>query len=260
MAIDPRILDLMHADIDGEISAEDKAELESLRANDADVQAQYAELERLTDSLDQMPELDAPPHLKHTIMAAIPAAATAQQQSDGDGLLQTLFASQALRYAAMFAAGAVLTLSLVSSDRASRGAFDDVTGLVGTISDTVPAGPGVQFIEIARAEIAGTIALRSSGPILIVDFDLVSSGPIDIVAAYSDQSIWFNGFAQLQSPGASIAAESGQITMQVKGKRRYALYLHNAGDRDINIDLEFLSDGAVVYDTTISYDQRAEGG
>ena len=257
MAIDPNIVELINADIDGEISPADKDTLEAMMAESPEAQAMHAELSGLSSSLDDLPDLDAPPYLIHTIMAKIPKPALQDRRGD---FLRGLFAAPALRYAAMFVAGSVLTLSLVSSDQISGRAFNDVTGLVGTISSEVPVGPGIQTMQIDRTDVAGHITVRSSGPLLIVDFDLVSNGPIDIVASYSDQSVWFNGFAQLESPGASISAESGRISMKINGKRRYSLYLHNAGDRNVSINLRFMSDGEVVYDTDIQYTQPGQPG
>ena len=257
MAIDPKIVELINADIDGEISPADKDTLEAMMAESPEAQAMHAELSGLSSSLGDLPDLDAPPYLIHTIMAEIPKPASQDRRGD---FLRGLFAAPALRYAAMFVAGSVLTLSLVSSDQVSERAFSDVTGLVGTISSEVPVGPGIQTLQIDRTDVAGHITVRSSGPLLIVDFDLVSNGPIDIVASYSDQSVWFNGFAQLESPGASISAESGRISMKINGKRRYALYLHNAGDRNVSINLRFMSDGEVVYETDIQYSQPGQSG
>lgn len=254
MAIDPNIVELINADIDGEISPADKDTLRAMMAESPDAQAMHAELSGLSSSMDELPDLDAPPYLIHTIMAEIPKP----ESQNRSNFLQGLFAAPALRYAAMFVAGSVLTLSLVSSDQVSERAFSDVTGLVGTISSEMPVGPGIQTMQIDRTDVAGQITLRSSGPLLIVDFDLVSNGPIDIVASYTDQSVWFNGFAQLESPGASISAESGRISMKIDGKRRYALYLHNAGDRNVSINLRFMSDGEVVYDTDIQYAQPGQ--
>jgi len=58
----------------------------------------------------------------------------------------------------------------VNSDQASNQAFDDVTGLVGTISDPI-SGDLVNTIAIDNVEIAGQVSLRSSGSMLILDFD-----------------------------------------------------------------------------------------
>jgi hypothetical protein len=257
MAIDPNIVALINADVDGEISAADKEDLAALLADSPEAQAMHAELSGLGSSLNELPDLDPPVHLKHTIMASIPKTEAQQRRSN---FAHAIFAAPAFRYAAMFAAGAILTLSLVNSDELSDRAFSDVTGLVGTISSELPDGPGIQSTRIDRPEIAGRISLRSSGPLLIVDFDLVSSGPVDIIASYADQTVWFNGFAQLESPGASISAQSGRVTMKIEGKRRYALFLHNAGDRNISINLQFMSRGELVYDTDVKYTQPGQTG
>jgi hypothetical protein len=257
MAIDPNIIELINADIDGEISSTDKEKLEALLADSPEAQAMHAELSGLSSSLNELPDLDPPVHLKHTIMASIPKTEAQQRRSN---FLHSIVAAPAMRYAAMFVAGSLITLTLVSSDQLSDTAFSDVTPLVGTISSDVPDGPGIQSTRIDRPEVAGRISLRSSGPLLIVDFDLVSSGPVDIVASYADQTVWFNGFAQLESPGASISAQSGRVTMQIEGKRRYALFLHNAGDRNISINLQFMANGEIVYDTDVQYTQPGQTG
>lgn len=258
MTIDPNIVELINAEIDGEISPAQKQELEVALAADPEAKAMHAELSAMGAALDELPDLDPPPHLKHAIMASIPAPQPERQKENN--WFQSLFAAPALRYAGMFAAGALLTLALFDSSQLSDRAFTDVTGLVGTMSSEVPDGPGAQVTRIDRPEVAGRVSLRNSGPLLIVDFDLVSAGPVDIVASYTDQSVWFNGFAQLESPGATISAESGRVTMQIDGKRRYALFLHNAGDRDIVINLQFRSGEDVVYNTTVTYAQSASGG
>ena len=257
MAIDPKIIELINADIDGEISSEDKQELEALLADSPEAQAMHAELSGLGASLNELPDLDPPVHLKHTIMASIPKSEAQERRSN---ILHAIFGAPAMRYAAMFAAGSLITLTLVNSDQLSDTAFNDVAPLVGTISTEVPDGPGVQSTRIDRPEVAGRVSLRSSGPLLIVDFDLVSRGPVDIVASYADQTVWFNGFAQLESPGASISAQSGRVTMQIEGKRRYALFLHNAGDRNISINLQFMANGEIVYDTEVQYTQPGQTG
>ena len=97
------------------------------------------------------------------------------------------------------------------------------------------------------------MALRSSGPILILDFDLASRRPVEIVASYSDQSIWFNGFAQLQSDGTSVAAEGGSVRLQMDGRQRYAVFLNNPGNRPAEIRLQFLADGVVIHTANLEY-------
>ena len=128
--------------------------------------------------------------------------------------------------------------------------------LVGTMSESGETAPGVASLTINKAEIAGTVTLRRADPILIIDFDMSTNGPIDIVASYEDKTVWFNGFAQLESTGTSISAESNQIRIQVDGKRRYAVFLHNSRSRNLSINLQFFANGEPVHQAVLEYEQN----
>jgi hypothetical protein len=252
MTIDPKYFELIQADIDGEIDDTGKAELENFLADSEEGRAVYGELETLCRSLDGMPTIDPPAHLRHVLLNQAPIRAASRPSP---GLLQRLFSGPALGYVGMFAAGVALTLALVDSDQISRSAFDDVTGLVGTIADSEFAVPEHGTISVDKSEVAGTVTLRSTGPILIVDFDLSARQPVEIVAAYSDKTIWFNGFAQLESSGTSVAAEAGAVTLNMDGKRRYAVYLNNPGMRPATIDLRFMADDQVIHEAQLSFSE-----
>ncbi len=252
MTIDPKYFELIQADIDGEIDDAGKAELESFLADSEEGRSVYEQLETLCRSLDGMPSIDPPQHLRHVLLNQAPVKAAPQPSP---GFLQRLFAGPILGYVGMFAAGVALTLTLVDSDQISRGAFDDVTGLVGTIADSEFAVPEHGTISVDKSEVAGTVTLRSTGPILIVDFDLSARQPVEIVAAYSDKTIWFNGFAQLESSGTSIAAETGAVTLNMDGKRRYAVYLNNPGIRPATIDLRFMANDQVIHEAQLSFSE-----
>jgi hypothetical protein len=247
--IDPRTIELIHADIDGEISAAEKRELDELLATTVDARAFHAEMASLCATLDAAETLEPPPHLKHVVLQMLkPKRRTVRSP----GRIARLFAEPALRVATAFAAGIILTLSFISSDRMSRNAFDDLTSLVGTIADSPGNLPVRDSVSISRHDIAGTVTLRKSGRILVVDFDLVSNGPVDIVAQFRDRSIWFNGFAQLESSGTSIAAGPGQVTLSMDGKRRYAVYLHDNGSKDASVDLKFVASGNIIHEAQLA--------
>jgi hypothetical protein len=252
MTIDPKYFELIQADIDGQIDDAGRAELENFLADSEEGRAVYEELETLCRSLDGMPSIEPPPHLRHVILNEAPVKSAPRPTP---GLLQRLFAGPALGYAGMFVAGVALTLALVDSDQISRGAFDEVTGLVGTIADSQFVVPKHGTVSVDESEVAGTVTLRSTGPILIVDFDLSARQPVEIVAEYSDKSIWFNGFAQLESSGTSIAAETGAVTLNMDGKRRYAVYLNNPGMRPATIDLQFMAGDRVIHEAQLSFSE-----
>ena len=249
MAIDSKYTDLINADLDGEISDGEKAALEAFLAENAEGRARYEELSSLCSALDGVEPVEPPPHLRHVIMNSVKTAPVAIKEP---GFLQRLFATPAVGYAATFAAGVLLTLSLVNSGQISIRAFDDVTGLVGSIADPVGTDR-VSSIAVDETEIAGTVSLRSSGSMLILDFDLVSVGPIDVEAEYKDKAIWFNGFAQLESSGTTISADSGRVRLRMEGKRRYAVYLQNESGRNMTVKLSFKADGRLLHEASLSY-------
>ena len=168
------------------------------------------------------------------------------------GFLQVLFAAPALRYALSFAGGVFLALSIVNTGQVSNQAFDNVTGLVGTVADPVDATLA-SSVSVDELDVAGVVSLRSAGSLLILDFDLVAKDHIEVEADYSDPSIWFNGFAQLPSDDTTVSAEAGRVRLGMAGKRRYAVYLHNQGGRDATVKLRFLADGQVVHEASLDY-------
>ncbi len=250
MAIDQEYTDLINADIDGEISSGDKAKLEAFLSQSAEGRALHEQLSSLCSSLDAVEAQEPPPHLRHVIMSSLKPPAAQSKESN---FLQNLLAAPALRYAATFAAGVFLTLSLINSGQISNQAFDDVTGLVGSVANPIDAEL-ISSVSVDEQLVAGTVSLRSAGSMLILDFDLASADPIEIEADYSDRSIWFNGFAQLESSGTSVSAETGRVTLGMQGKRRYAVYLHNASGRATTVNLQFKADGEVVHEASLDYE------
>jgi hypothetical protein len=250
MAIEQKYIDLINADIDGEIEPADKSELDVLLTEDEEARSLRAQLATLCGSIVSIDAVSPPPHLKHVIMNSVKPPPV---KTESPGILQMLFSSSVLKFAGTFVAGVLLTLSILSSEQISNEAFDGVTGLVGTISDPIN-GDLVKEIAVDNTEVAGQVSLRSSGSMLILDFDLVANGPVEIEASYADRTIWFNGFAQLESSGTTVSAKSGSVTLGMEGKRRYAVYLQNGGERSVTINLRFVAGGDVVHEASLKYD------
>jgi len=250
MSIEQKYIDLINADIDGEIEHADKSELDAFLGESDEARSLHAELASLCGSIESIEAVSPPPHIRHVIMDSVKPTPA---KTEPPGILEMLLASPVLRYSGTFAAGVLLTLSIVSSDQISNQAFDDVTGLVGTISDPI-SGSLVNSIAVDNAEIAGKVSLRSTGSMLILDFDLVANSPVEIEADYADRSIWFNGFAQLESSGTTISAKSGSVTLGMEGKRRYAVYLQNGDERGVTVNLRFVTGGEVVHEASLKYE------
>lgn len=249
MALEQKYTDLINASIDGELSAEEQADLQAFLADSAEGRALHDELAALCGTLDELEPAQPPMHLKQVIMNALPPAG---QPDESPGFLESLFAAPALKYAMTFAAGVILTLSVVDSNQVANRAFDDVTGLVGTVMQPLDATLA-SAISVDELDVAGTVALRSAGSLMILEFDLVSKDHIEIEAGYSDPSIWFNGFAQLESKDTTVAAAPGRVRLGMQGKRRYAVFLHNRGEHATTVNLRFMADGELVHEASLRY-------
>jgi hypothetical protein len=254
MSVDSRFIELINADIDGEIDGNDKRELDAYLAANEEARTLHEDLSGVAKSLANLPELEPPPHLRHQLSALAPSRSEPQPAAKpAPGFFSRLIENPVLGYVGTFAAGVALTMALMQSGEISSGAFDDVTGLVGTVADSEFAVANHGKLNVDADEVVGTVTLRSTGPILIVDFELSASEPVEIVARFADESMWFNGFAQLQSTGTSIAAESGQVTVTMDGNRRYAVYLNNPGSRPATIDMRISAGGNVIYESELRY-------
>jgi hypothetical protein len=258
MAVEPKFVDLINAEIDAEISAEDRALLDMYLAQNPEARALRDELTVVCAELDAVESIPPPAHLKHLILSTV-SQQDSTQTASGRGnwrvTMGALFGGRVMRHALSFAVGVILTYTFISSDQISRQSFDDVTGLVGTISQPQYAGEisSEDSIEFALAEIAGSVRLSRVGAIMILDFDLASQSPIEIVAGFADRDIWFNGFAQLESDGTTIAAEAGQVTLRMEGQRRYAVYLHNASNSAAIINLRFYAGGTLIHEDELRF-------
>lgn len=250
MTIKREFTDLIYADIDGEISEAEKAELQAFLSDNAEGRALHDELASLCNTLDSVEQEAPPPYMRDIIMNSVPPTRSKEESA---GFLQILFATPALKYAVTFAAGVFLTLSMLSSSQISNQTFDTVTGLVGTVAEPVKT-TFARSITLSETDIAGTVSLRSAGSLMILDFDLVSTDHIEVQADYTDKTIWFNGFAQLESEGTTVSAGTGRVRVSMdEGKRRYAVYLQNKGARSTTVSLRFLADGKVVHQAKLDY-------
>lgn len=258
MSIDEKTLALINAEIDGENSAKDSARLARLLEDDPEACNYRDELAAMCGELDGLDSAAVPTDLRASVLAEVktrekPATEPAWQQAFVDWL-----GMPALRYAVSFGAGVILTFALVASGRISERAFDDVTGLVGTISGAErTSATAIDRFQISLNELSGTVNLSRAGRIAIVDFDLSSRLPIEIVAEFNNRNIWFNGFAQLESTGTSVAAESGRFTVRMQGQRRYAVYLYSDGRDRATLTLRFYATGQLLHEGQLRLDEAS---
>jgi len=257
MAIDEKYIELINADVDGELDKSGQAELRDFLARNAEARAMHENLASFCRELNAVPMLEPPPQLRSDILGAIrPTARVIRPEA---AFWRQVVSMPMFRHAAAFAAGAFMTFALISSNRISDRAFDDVTGLVGTISDTDATASAARSLNLATQDIAGTVSVHVSGSLTVVDFNLSTREPLEIIAGFSNRDLWFRGFAQLENDDASVVADKGEVRMRMNGRNRYAIYLQQASRMPTAIHLKFYSGGDLVHEADLELAETAAG-
>jgi anti-sigma factor RsiW len=183
-----RALELIHAEIDGEITGPQKAELGRLMLADPALRELRAGLRRTCDALDALPLETPPADLRASIMESL--AALPPRCEDRDVRPRARFGRPLLlRYAAAFAGG--LIVSALAFQFGLRHETLDAGDLAGTIAG-VTVDPS--RLELRLDEVQGTIRLEGSRAAPVVVSKLRSSRPVQVIARLEGEEVRLEGF------------------------------------------------------------------
>lgn len=243
--IDQRVETLIHDDLDGDLSGEQAAELESALTADPEAKAFRLDLRQIADAIESAPSVEPPPGLRRAIRDALPQPAPATHS----GLFDWLRAAwpAPLAYGGVFAAGVVAALAVlqVSPEMTVSGA--DIGALSGTMARYESGHTAaVDRITFGGDEISGTVELRKRDGMYVVEYDLLSTGPQTVVTEYQGAGGTFRGFAGLgEEQEVWTAADGRAVVITIDGRGHYAVFLSDEHTGDARIDVRVL-DGEVL--------------
>lgn len=246
--LEQRVIELINADIDGEIGQAEKAELETILESSAEARLMRVELLKLSNLLDNEPEVDPPAELSDQILTRL----TPNRGKAAFSLSGLISSFQPVTAGVAFAAGLMLAvgfyeLSPVNPESA------DTAGMVGTMVMSQPKSPA--FLEndlVYRAEgFVGQISLRDKDGLHVLNFDLESEDRTEIEVSLHDTGYIFGGFAQ-PDDGAdetidTVAISGGTLRVVNQGSQHFAVFLREddagvTGDNGL-ISIGFLRSG-----------------
>jgi anti-sigma factor RsiW len=194
-------LELIHAEIDGELDGAGRAELNRTLLADPAVRALRDEMQRFCRTLDAVPAEDVPAGLHRSIMESLPASPPECEDRDvrpGGGR----FGRPTLRFAAAFA-GALLAGTLAFQFAVRHDALDS-RELAGTI-----AAPDASHVELQLDAVRGTIELAGTPAAPVVQAKLAVSRPVQVIAHLDGQELRLSDFA---APHNEPVTRSGAFT------------------------------------------------
>jgi hypothetical protein len=199
---DPRLTELIHAEIDGELDTQQRAELARRLLADPGARGKRDELQRVCAELDAIPQVEPPAALRDSILAALPQ----QQPLTRTARLVSRDAwvsTHRWRYAAMLA-GVVAAGAIVF--QTVRGPGPAGTEAAGTMAT------GVLDKAQLDGPVSGTVAVYRDGTGLGLRFDLAANGPIQVVIASEGQTLRLDGSAEADTAGLHRAIPLTGIT------------------------------------------------
>jgi hypothetical protein len=164
---DPRLLQLINAEIDGELDGEQRAELSRRLLADPAARAERDELKRVCAALDGLPLAEPPRDLAGGVLAALPNTPTPAPALAWD-------ARHRWRYLAV-AACVLAALTVVFE--MGRGPGTATTDAAATMADGAPA---LDSAQVAGA-VTGRVVLYRDPAGLGLSLDLAASGPIEVL-------------------------------------------------------------------------------
>jgi hypothetical protein len=187
---DPRQLALIHAEIDGELNSEQRAELARCLLAEPETRALRDQLQRLSKAMEASGETEPPAELQASILAALPQRAPPRRRPS---------AAPAWRYAALIAGVCVAGALLFESVRGPGPAATDIAGTMAS-----PGAPTVlDTASVANGPVSGHVSLYRDRSGLGLELDVRASGPVDVRIGGEGHTLEVNGLKSADQTGAA---------------------------------------------------------
>ena len=257
--VDQRIRDLLNGSIDGEISATEQDELDSLLASSPVVRNLNDELRAVTRVLDELPELESPRHLQETIERQIRLPVQSHADTGKPGFFGGWLNANWLRTGVALAAGVVLTVGVykMGSEPITTG---DSTSMVGTMAKRGLAdqqGALLDSIQLDTEELKGLVELRNKDKLLTLEVLLSSDGPAELVVHFGGRGLEFEGVSHSHEPVDTVSVVDGSIHLASSGEQRYTLNLrHTEQTRQAApLELEVFANNKLIQQAKLNVSQ-----
>ena len=237
--LEARVLHLINGDIDGELGPQESAELSSILESSAEARAMHAELRKLVERMEAMPEREPPAGLVGRILAqaSLPARLPARRSGRASGsYLSALLASWRPAQAGFaFAAGLLLTVGFYEATQ-RNGEPLDLSRMVGAmVAD--PAGASAQqqgTLSLSAPGLSGTVRRGAIGEFTVLSFDLESVEQTEIVVGFAEAGLAFGGIAYTSATGSanneSYEVSGGTLRVVNQGRQMFSVFLPQVAD------------------------------
>ncbi|MBV8145231.1 MAG: hypothetical protein JO184_09515 [Gammaproteobacteria bacterium] len=187
--IDDQRMSLIHAELDGDLSNEQRAALARLLLADPEARALREELRGLCGRLDAVGAIEPPPHLKDSILQRlppVPRAASYRKASLGRWRLAAMVAG-------LLTAGTIIYETMQGPAPGTR----EISGTLAADAQTA-----LDSVALDGGRVTGRATLYRDKTGLAVGLEVSASEPVDLIIASGGHSFRINGLGR-SSPGGT---------------------------------------------------------
>jgi hypothetical protein len=250
MSFDPRIIEMMHAMIDGVIAEREKSELLDFLDRNPDAREHFEDLKRISRMIESSERVPPPAQLRERVMAAIRPSVSAKRRvaPRGGGMI--------LRYAYAAAAGLVLgalTYHFISGSDIGRTAIRSTEAAGSMI--TVPVGEEQAAYREIELDLPGGWCAVMREPMedrAAVLIELDSPSAIEVQLTWETELARFRGLNQELGQVLSLEVVGGAVSWMQHGHNRVAVALDLPGKAPATFELQLSSKGEPVHHAVLS--------
>ncbi len=228
--IDPRTLELIHAELDGELDAIARAELEQRLESDPLARVQREQLQRMSASLARLPVVEPPAGLRQRWSGPRPVASAAVKPSS---VARISAQRRWIRPAIGLAAGA-LAVAIALQWSGVANIEQDTRQMVGTLGGAPVTG--AQSVDLRAEGLTGSVALAPASAGWDLMFKLDSAGPVAVSATYEPAALRLMGYEG--GSGQPVSASPGKIAFASSGEQHLNLHLQPEEGGQVRIRIQ----------------------
>lgn len=232
--IDPRTLELIHAELDGELDAIARAELEHRLASDPQAAIEREQLQRMAASLARLPVIDAPAGLRQRWHAPRPVA----QGTTGHASPVRHGARRSWLRPAIGLAAGLLAVAVLLQWGAGGGLDQDTRQMVGTLGGAPAAVAGSQEVALQGQGLEGSVALAPTDAGWDLVFKLQSADTLAVSATYDPAALRLLGYDRKGAGGQPPASSPGKIAFESNGAQHLSLHLQPEEGGQVRIRIQ----------------------
>jgi hypothetical protein len=210
-------LALIHAEIDGELDTQRRAELARQLLAEPQFRALREDLKRVCDTLDGVAAVEPPPQLRASILAALPPV-LATPAPPRRAAWATAPAAR-WRYAALFA-GALVAATVLY--KAGNGRSPDANEVAGTLGGSAARSTViVDSVHLELDQVTGRASLYRATTGLNLELQLIASAPVDVLVASGGQTQRISGLGPrtaIALPDPGPGAQTVDLSFLVGGR------------------------------------------